>query len=184
MEPISSAEWTGAPVSTPPPAPHSLPRIIVVGLILVGLGAVFTGISYGWNYFGIRSGFSSDFITYVQMEITLSVIQYLCIELGLFFIFLGILRLLPIVRPWSRVGPSLILAGALVTAGVNLTYLALITLTYPSSAFQIPEWAGNLILGTMIVGYMVATVGLLLSLFAVAKGVVLRTVTTTGSQLP
>lgn len=180
MEPVSGMPWTGAPMSTPAPAPRALPRNILVGLILVGLGVIFTGISYGWNFFAIRSGLFTGFVPYLQIEITLSVVEYLCIEVGLFLIFLGILRLLPSVLPWSRLGPILLLVGALVVAVMEMTEVALVSLTYPPSAVQLPDWANYVLSGTLVAGYIVSSLGLLLSLFAVAKGLLLRTFPTPG----
>ncbi len=179
MDPVSGAPWTGAAMSTPAPAPRALPKKILVGLILLGLGVIFAGMSYGWNYFAIRFGFASGIVRYIQIEITLGVIEYLCVELGLFFILWGILRILPSVLPWSRAGPPLILAGASVTAGMNLIGAVLVSLTYPPSTLQLPDWASYVLAGTLIAGSIVAALGLLLSLFAVAKGL-LQPPTTPG----
>ncbi len=164
----------------PTPVPGRLPRSIRAGLILVGLGVLFTGISYGWNFFGIRASLASGFVFYITVEVALSVIEYLCLELGLFLILRGILRLLPRVLPWSRLGPIILLVGAFVVTGLNLAELALVSLTYPPAQVQVPEWAGYVLSGILIAGYIVATLGLLLSLLAVAKGVVLRSSATPG----
>ena len=184
MEPVPSPPWAGAPTMMSPPPSTRLPRNVLIGFILAGLGVVLSGISYGWSYFGIRSGFATAIVTYIQVDIILSVTEFLCIEVGLFLVFLGILRLLPRVHLWSRLGPFLILAGSIVVAAIDLVEAALIAMTYPPSTAQVPNWAAYAILATLVAGYVVTTLGLVVSLFAVAKGVLLRTSAAPGVPQP
>lgn len=171
MEPVPSPLGMGAPTMLPPPVSTQLPRKVLAGFILEGVGVVFTGISYGWNYFGFRAGYVASFQDVIRIEILLSVVQYLCIEVGLFLIISGILRLLPEVRPWSRVGPIAILVGALLIAVLELYEVGSI---FPNGATPLPDWVSYALEATLIAGYVLATTGLVVSLFAVAKGILSR----------
>lgn len=164
-----------APVST------RLPTKVLAGFFLEGVGVVFTGISYGWSYFGFRAGYAASFEDLIRIGILLTVVEYLCIEAGLFLIFSGILGLLPEIRPWSRVGPIAILTGALLIAVLELYEMALVI---PGGATPLPDWVGYALAATLIAGYVLATIGLVLSLFAVAKGILLRAPRAPGLPQP
>lgn len=181
MEPVPSLPWTGAPTMMPPPPPTRLPRNVLIGFILAGLGVAFTGVSYGWNYFGVRSALGGSIYTFIQIEILLGLVELLLLQLGLFFIFLGVLRLLPGARPWSRLGPMFILVGTLVVVGFDLLEVALFS---PPGGGTLPEWVSYVFLVMFVAGSVLTTAGLLVSLFAVVKGILLRTSAAPGAPQP
>lgn len=181
MEPVPSPPWMGAQATLPPLPPTKLPRMVLMGFVLAGLGVVFTGVSYGWNYFGLRSGLGGSIYNYIQVEILLGLVELLLLQLGLFFIFLGVLRVLPRVRPWAWVGPMFILVGTLVVVGFDLVN---VTLFSSPGGGTLPEWTTYVFLATLIVGSVLITLGLLISLFAVAKAVLLRTPSSPGLPHP
>lgn len=181
MEPVPSPPWTGASTMMPPAAPTRLPKNILLGFSLAGLGVVFTLASRSWEYFGLQSSLGISFYTFIQIEILLNLVEFFLLQLGLFFIFLGTLRLLPNVRPWSRIGPIFILVGALVVAGFDVFEAAITT---PPGVGTLPEWVSYAFLVTLLAGSVLTTLGLIASLFAVVKGVLLRSPPTPGVPQP
>ncbi len=170
---------SGVPLSmeTLPPAPPAvrrrLPTQILLGIVLAGVGVVFAGISTTWNYLGPRN-FPDGLATFVENGILLSLAEMLCLQVGLFLILWGIVRILPRVRLWSQLGPLLILVGALLGAAVGLVEYAQTSAALSGGATSSPEWLGDLLLGSSLTAYVATTLGLVVSLAAVAWAIVLR----------
>lgn len=173
MEPSGLPPSTGmrAPVSLT--ARPGLPTLIVLGLVLAGIGILLTGAAWAWNYFAFRT-FNGSFTAFFQVQILLTVVEGLCLQIGLFLILTTILSMLPGTGPWSRLGPILILVGALVAAAVGLGEFALEPLAFSGGAMGDLAWLFDAISVAILGAYVATTLGLILSLFAVAKAVRLR----------
>lgn len=140
----------------------------------MGIAAVLTLASYAWSFFGIRMFLGSSIEDYIRIQIALSATEFLALHVGLFLVFAGVLGLLPRSHPWSRVGPLLILVGALIVAGFGVAEWFLVysgTSTTPGSLL---EALFLVLLAVDIAGYVATAVGLILSLFAVVLGVLAR----------
>lgn len=172
MQPSTLPQWmeTRAPVL--PTGHRSLPTQVLLGIALAGIGVILAGASGAWNYFGVRS-FTVNFAAFLQVEVLLSVAEILSLQIGLFLILWGILGILPRASLWSRLGPDLILVGAIVLAGVGFAELALYSVSYPGGSINGLLWLADVIVGAEVAGQVLPPLGLLLSLLAVAKAILL-----------
>jgi hypothetical protein len=182
MQPLSSFPEGGVESSRAGPLVRGLPKDVLVGLILGAVGFMFTAGSYIWNDFGIRM-YGGDFTFFIGVEVGLSVTEFVSLQFGLFLIFRGVLRALPRMHPWSRMGPLLILIGALTVALFGIAELLLVY-SAPSSSGSGLDWLYLALMIIDLAGYLATTLGLILSLFAVARGVLSRRPAPPGVPLP
>ncbi len=157
-----------------------MPADVLIGIVLTCLGVGFTGIIFAWGFFGLRAiAAAGDIAAFFQTQYALSAAQSLILNVGLFLLLVGILRILPRGSRWSWLGPALILAGGVAITIANVLQIYLAPFLFPPQLnSQSPGLNVGLVEGVssaaFFVGSMVATVGTLLSLVAVARGVLTR----------
>lgn len=173
MESFPSPPLASAEPFTPTRTIHGLPSRVFIGLTLMGIGAAITVATYAWNFFGPRMYVGFGFEDFIRISVALSATEFLCLQIGLFLVLSGILRILPPSRPWSRIGPLLILIGAVIVAGFGITDLFLMGSTGATPGGLL-EGLYLALLVLDIAGYLATTVGLIVSLFAAVHGVLAR----------
>ncbi len=153
---------------------------IGLGLAIAALGVAFTAALWAWSYFGLRwmvsgtdASISYIFGTFDQIDDLLSAAQALLLGIGLFLLLDGAIHLLPTPSPWSRAGPRLLFAGALVVALLEVVTAALTSVT-PTPAMTVPLWLAIGLEAFLVLGTTIAALGLVLGLLAVIRGVVAR----------
>lgn len=150
--------------------PSHLPFGIRLGLALV-LGAAAAGAAWEiWNVFG-RTALASpgDVVTTIEVGGAFGAAEELLVGLGLFFVYLGLAKLLPGAAPWGRRGAAVVLSGTLAVVLGEIVATLLFAATYRT--FQpAPPFAyyGAEILVT--VGAGAVSVGTVLALFGFARG--------------
>ncbi len=173
---------SGGPNETTGPVSRraEMPRDILTGIILACFGVGFTGIIFGWGYFAMRGvGTPGGFVVVFQTVDALEAAQALVLNLGLFLLFLGILRRLPRGGVWSLLGPVLVLVGGIALAIAASAQSLLVPFLF-SPPFPSPGPEANVALlqtvgnAALFVGGAAASLGLLISLIAVARGVLAR----------
>lgn len=160
----------------PPLAPVSgslrLSTEINAGIVLAIVGLVFEGSSSVWRFFAVRMFMGSGLATYLQVEQALGLATGFFLELGFFLIFRGVLRLLPRIGSLSRLGPLLILIGAIVSAVGYAVLIVLVPViyypSYPAGILVTLEVASVV---AQFAGSVTVTIGTILALVAVARGV-------------
>lgn len=180
-----SAQPTTLPGETPvgnvppPVARTSVPLGIRIGIALMGAGVAFTVAAYTWGYFGL-SLFVRNLVTFVRVQLALFIAESLLLNVGLFFVLRGVLRLLPKAGPWSWTGPILVLLGGLAVAAANATDYVLSWIFGFGVATSL-EWLVTVLFIVLITGSAAVSLGLLLSLVGVVRGVLARRA---GTVLP
>lgn len=175
MQQAAPPPWSPVPNITTSPVRPGFPRSLVAGFVLAGFGIVLAALSNSWILLGFGFLAGSGFTTFLQAQVLLQVAGFLALQLGLFLILAGIFARLPNVAPWARLGPVLILVGALLVTGFGLFEFAMLASVYSLPPSNGISWPGLALVVVEIAGYALSTVGLVFSLFAVAKGAFLRT---------
>lgn len=184
MQPAESPSGSGTDYARGNLGVRNMPRNMLLGLGLAGIGVAFTAILYAWDSLGIRLLNPSGFADYFVLQFGLSLVGFISLQVGLFLLLRGILHLLPISHPWSRIGPLLILGGALVVVAFGITEVVIESSGFSASAGSTLEL---LFLGLSVVnlaGYLATTLGLVISVLAIAKGVLLRHPAASGLPQP
>ncbi|HII40471.1 MAG TPA: hypothetical protein HA326_04550 [Thermoplasmata archaeon] len=178
----------------PPPSPEraegppslsraaKIPLGIRVGIILVIVGLAFIGVIFAWGYYNLR-GLTSlqDLVRLFQGQYALAAVQSLLLEVGFFLIFDGILRILPRMRRWTRVGPFLILLGGVLLAAGDLAGFVYAPSMYgPADLSNIGQVLPT-VAALAEIGSLVVETGMILSLIAVALGALARRIPPTPS---
>ncbi len=153
---------------------------MLVGIILACLGVGFTGFVFAWGYFAQRALTGPESLAaFFQTQAALSAAQNLALYLGFFLLFNGILRFLPKARVWSWLGPILILTGGVAFVLADVALFMLSPYIYPP-AFNAPNFTSYVTLYSQIgssaefAGSIAVVLGALLSLVAVARGILAR----------
>ena len=149
-----------------------LPADIRLGFALMIFGLAFTAVSVTWPFFLAGALPPSDLALYMQISLVVGLVQSLSASLGLALVFRGVLRFLPRIGPWPRLGPLLIFVGALL---FGAGYAGMILF----ASFIFPPYGGSLsgevyaLSGLVgLAGEIITVIGGIVSLFAVARGVV------------
>lgn len=156
----------------PPPIESDLrlPADIRLGIALLLLGLVFMAVSFVSPFILMSLILPAGVNAYLQIDLTLSLIEVISLSLGLFLVLRGILRLLPPIALRSCLGPLLIFVGAVVFAvayaGMVLAYSAYPP--YENAGFYALYLASAIM---SIAGEVLIVLGSILALIAVARGV-------------
>lgn len=170
MQPNPQPSQEGSPPTEQTFGAPRLPNEIKAGIVLTSVGLAFTVSSYGWVYLAMNMRLTSTITSYMQVTLTLGLAQQLSLGLGFFLIFWGVLRLLPRVGFWSRLGPLLILIGAILGAVASAADLALVASLFSPSGNTSSITFYEMVTVAGVSGNVVVTLGTVLALVAVAFG--------------
>ncbi len=169
-----TAPSTGPAPGAVPTSAHrfDMPKGVVLGVVLVGFGVVFRSAGLVWSYFGFRGlGSFNSLAAFFQIQFSLGAAQALLMNLGFFLIYWGILRTLPRFELWYWVGPVLVLLGGLLAVAGDLAQIVIAPSLYPPANGSGLEGLLTVVYGTLVVASLAETVGTILALVAVARGV-------------
>ncbi len=157
-----------------------MPAAVLIGIVLTCLGVGFTGVIFAWGFFALRGLTGPEGDTgFFQTQYALSAAKSLILNLGWSLLGVGILRILPRGGLWSWVGPVLIFAGGVAVAIAFVAQMLLVPFLFPTplgsqtSGISVSFWESTSN-AAFFAGSMAVTVGILLSLVAVARGILAR----------
>lgn len=175
--PASAPNLPNLETSLTPPHRRS-PSAMRLGIVLACMAVVLTGIVWTWESFGLAfmltNGGFRGFQTYIQIQDGLLAAESLLAGVGFFLILTGVLRLLRRAHILSSLGPVLVLVGGLVSGLIYLALVVLSPVTIPPFATPPPAWLMSTLEGALISGTVASALGMVLSLVAIARGVLSR----------
>lgn len=127
--------------------------------------------SYTWSYFGFRLVAFLDIYGFFQIDYALGLVQELLLDVGFFLILRAVLRHLPVFDRWARAGPPLILLGAVVLAVVDAIEILYAPVLYDPIAGAAYPWLYYVVPAFSVLGSVAVSLGLILSIVAVGRGV-------------
>ena len=148
-----------------------LPPDIRLGIAFLITGLAFVAASFVWPYFFAGTVLSTGSIAaYMQISLGLSLGELLSGSLGVVLVFRGILRLLPPIGAAARLGPLLILVGALLFSVGYGSMIFLAYSIYPPFGASLPTVYYELSTLLGVGGQVLTVIGSVLAFVAVARG--------------